>query len=85
MSDERCKDCNSMFPNASCGTCCPEWILRASLDNLLRDHRIIEWIIDHASEIHCKEMIAGNFENFIIPATREAILTEIDRNHIITP
>ena len=79
MSDERCKNCNSMFPNASCGTCCPEWILRESLDSLLRDHRIVEWIIDHASEIHCKEMIAGNFENFMVDASREAIIAEINK------
>lgn len=53
--------------------------MRESFDELLMDHRILEWILKHTGEIHCKEMIAGNFEDFIVPATRQDINREINR------
>ena len=44
------------------------------------DNQRMQWILDHVTQLECKEMIGGNFENFIIPATREDIDNEIAKH-----
>jgi hypothetical protein len=79
MSGGKCKKCNSMHPNASCGECCPEWLMRETYDGLLADHRRLEWILSHVTHLEPSEMVAGNFEKYTIDTTRESVDAEIRR------